>query len=127
MRRIARAVAVQALALCSGLLVGLLALLVACGPTVGPPKQHFVAVVENTTSSAEDMTLRWALGGVYVGTTSRTIQPMSSVVVVMGEAAPDLLEISSTSLNTAWGPPDFSGGPVMHIVLLTGVTWSGAF
>lgn len=116
----------HALALCVGLLVATLAVLVACGP-ITPTKSHFCTVVENVSSGPETVTVNWGIGGIYTGSSTRTIPAGAAAVIVMGETAPDLVELNSAPLTSAWGPPDWSRGQVFHIVIPTGFTWSGAF
>lgn len=99
-------------------------LLVACAPS-RPDRLHFVAVVHNTTTATEDVTIRWAIGGLYVGEAKRRIAAGCDGVVVMGELPPDLVEIDSLALQTAWGPPDWRGGLVFHVSYPSGVTWAG--
>lgn len=117
----------RALLVLVALLVACSAFVSGCGPIVPPPTQHFVAVVENVATAPEQIELRWAIGGIYVGSETRIVPALGSTTIVMGDAAPDLVEIHSTPLTTAWGPPDWSKGPVFHIVCPTAFVWSGPF
>jgi hypothetical protein len=106
-------------------LAAMLSLLDACGPSRPTlERPHFVCVVHNLTTSPESMTVRWALGGVYVGEAKRSIPAGSDGVVVMGELPPDLVELDSLALTTAWGPPDYRAGLVFHVSYPNGITWT---
>lgn len=110
----------RALGVAAALLTSFLA---SCGPVTKPAPYHFVTVVHNLSTSDEDMTVRWALGGGYVGESKRRIPAGRDGVFVMGELPPDLVELDSLAVKTAWGPPDWRGGLVFHVSYPQGATW----
>lgn len=95
-----------------------------CGPVCPPSPKHFVVVVRNTSTSIERVRITWGIGGIYVGTSERLVPPGQDGVFVLGEAGPDLVEIDSTSVKTAFGPPDWNGKFIFGIEFPTGRTWT---
>lgn len=117
----------RAIAALAGVLEVFVALLVACGPISAPPERYFVVIVHNADTLPDDVTIRWARGGSYLGSETRTIPAggFATVVTTRASSPPDLVEIASSALNTAWGPPDWSGHDVFHIDFPKGQTWTG--
>jgi hypothetical protein len=89
-------------------LAAMLSILDACGPSPDT-RSNFFVVVRNNSTAPDEITIRTALGGVYLTSLKQTVMPGSEAVWVLAKERPDLVEIESTAVTTAWGPPDWRG------------------
>lgn len=97
------------------LLLALLSLLDACGPSPLRAQNNFVVVVANLSGSPEEITIKSALEGVYMTSLKQLVPPKGEAVWVLSRARPDFVEIDSLAAKTAWGTPDWRPGTVLKI------------
>lgn len=101
----------------AGAMILALAALVSCGPKINGATQrpHAVTIIHNNTSSLEHMTVRWAVGGAYVGQAERLVEPHGYCVVVMGEQLPELVEVDTVAWKAAWSPIEWGSKLRLHV------------
>jgi hypothetical protein len=99
------------------------AILVACGPhSLAARPYNFVVIVQNKTAYPDDVTIRSALGGVYLTSAKQLVPANGQAVWVLGTVQPDLVEIDSLALTTGYGPPDWRPGTCLVVSYPDGFT-----
>jgi hypothetical protein len=82
-----------------------------------PPARHFDVVVTNNDTLANDVTIRWARGGLYLGEVKRSVAARAQLRVVTTrlDDQPDLVEIESSALSTFYSRLDWGSHSVLVI------------
>lgn len=97
-----------------------------CGPIHAPPRQRFFVVFHNRGPFPQNVTVRQATDGIYVGSVARgTVPAGGELPFALDDQAPELVDVEAGWGRVAWSGTEVSGTWVLHVSFPDGASWKG--